>query len=170
MRVNETYVYEMKKGHARANVDGYVYQHILAAEQMLGRKLKPEEVVHHKDHDRRNNKTENLMVFHTGADHSAYHAGHTCEQLDDGSWYAPDREKPSMPNHVCVVCGKCFFSKDSAAKYCDQACCHKALRKVEWPTKEQLVHDVQTLSMVAVGKKYGVSDNSIRKWMKHYGI
>ncbi len=33
---------------------------------------------------------------------------------------------------------------------------------------EQLEKDMEKLSMVKVGKKYGVSDNSIRKWVRNY--
>lgn len=35
---------------------------------------------------------------------------------------------------------------------------------------EQLISDVKNMSMKAVGKKYGVSDNAVRKWCKKYGI
>jgi uncharacterized protein YjcR len=36
------------------------------------------------------------------------------------------------------------------------------------PTLEQLEEDLKTMSMVATGKKYGVSDNAVRKWIKRY--
>ena len=38
------------------------------------------------------------------------------------------------------------------------------------PVKEQLINDITTMSMVQVGKKYGVSDNAVRKWCRSYGI
>ena len=45
--------------------------------------------------------------------------------------------------------------------------CHsKTQRKIERPSKEQLLNEIQQSSYVAVGKKYGVSDNAIRKWLK----
>ena len=45
--------------------------------------------------------------------------------------------------------------------------CHsKAQRKIERPSREQLLKEIQESSYVAVGKKYGVSDNAIRKWLK----
>ena len=31
-----------------------------------------------------------------------------------------------------------------------------------------LLSDVQTMSFVAVGRKYGVSDNAVRKWLRYY--
>lgn len=50
------------------------HEHRVVAEQMLGRKLCPGEVVHHIDGNKRNNKPENLMVFASQADHARYHA------------------------------------------------------------------------------------------------
>jgi hypothetical protein len=41
-------------------------------------------------------------------------------------------------------------------------------RKVERPSYSQLTADKETMSMVQIGKKYGVSDNTIRKWLKKY--
>ncbi len=38
------------------------------------------------------------------------------------------------------------------------------------PSKEQLTEDVKNMSMVAVGRKYGVTDNAVRRWCKKYGI
>ena len=50
------------------------HTHRVVSEQKLGRKLRPNEVVHHIDGNRRNNNPENLMVFSTNADHMRYHA------------------------------------------------------------------------------------------------
>ena len=45
-------------------------------------------------------------------------------------------------------------------------CQHKKQRKVKnRPSKEQLIEEVKELSYVSVGKKYGVSDNTIRNWI-----
>lgn len=41
-------------------------------------------------------------------------------------------------------------------------------RKVERPPYEILLSDIETLGYVGTGSKYGVSDNSIRKWKKYY--
>lgn len=39
-------------------------------------------------------------------------------------------------------------------------------RKVERPSLEQLKIDVEELGYCGTGRKYSVSDNSIRKWLK----
>jgi hypothetical protein len=41
-------------------------------------------------------------------------------------------------------------------------------RKVERPPYEQLLAEVRELGFSAAGRKYGVSDNAIRKWIRQY--
>lgn len=53
---------------------GYVLEHRLVAERMLGRLLLPTEVVHHRDGDKSNNDPANLEVM-TNPDHTARHSG-----------------------------------------------------------------------------------------------
>ena len=71
---------KLRKAHLNTG-DGSTYtknfgrhEHRVVAEQMLGRKLKPGEVVHHIDGDVRNNSPDNLMVFASQSDHASYHA------------------------------------------------------------------------------------------------
>jgi Zn finger protein HypA/HybF involved in hydrogenase expression len=62
---------------------------------------------------------------------------------------------------------KCGNNKWKTSKSCVD-CSKKLQRKVERPTLEQLKIDVEELGYVGSGKKYGVSDNSIRKWIRLY--
>jgi transposase-like protein len=41
-------------------------------------------------------------------------------------------------------------------------------RKVERPSYEQLLGELREMSWVAIGRKYGVSDNAVRKWLRRY--
>lgn len=41
-------------------------------------------------------------------------------------------------------------------------------RKVERPPYEQLLEEIEATSYLAVGRKYGVSDNAVRKWVRFY--
>lgn len=42
---------------------------------------------------------------------------------------------------------------------------HMSMRS-ERPDKEQLKKEVEEIGYSATGRKYGVSDNTIRKWLK----
>lgn len=44
------------------------------------------------------------------------------------------------------------------------------IRKVDRPTKEELEDLLSKNSYVSLGKRFGVSDNAVRKWAKKYGI
>lgn len=41
-------------------------------------------------------------------------------------------------------------------------------RKVERPPYEELIREIEETSYCAVGRKYGVSDNAVRKWLRFY--
>jgi YHS domain-containing protein len=50
------------------------HEHRVVMEQMLGRKLRTGEIVHHIDGNRTNNDPSNLMLFMSQAKHAEYHA------------------------------------------------------------------------------------------------
>lgn len=55
--------------HPCCNSGGYVREHRLVCERVLGRHLLPNEVVHHKNDDPADNRPENLQVYDSNADH-----------------------------------------------------------------------------------------------------
>jgi len=164
--MKETYNYVMKKGHHRANKDGYVYEHILVAEDKLGRELLPGEVVHHVDHNPRNNHPDNLMVFKTNAYHSGFHRGVKCKLLEDGTYIT---DIVSSQTKICEYCGAAY-SRNQIGRFCCQECSYLAQRKVERPSANDLFNDLLSMPVTHIGRKYGVSDQSIRKWCKQYQL
>ena len=49
------------------------HEHRVIAERKIGRKLRRGEIVHHKDHDKRNNDPKNLEVLKSQAEHCRLH-------------------------------------------------------------------------------------------------
>ena len=45
---------------------------------------------------------------------------------------------------------------------------HPERRKVDRPPKDQLVREVNAEGFCAVGRRYDVSDNAVRKWLLWY--
>ena len=101
------------------------------------------------------------------------------------------RNLPTL--RLCARCRSGFTPKDRSQRYCSSSCWYETrrelrfvslvrgstepglpgvpqpqLREVERPPFEQLVREVTDSSFVAVGKKYGVSDTAIRKWLLMY--
>jgi hypothetical protein len=60
--------------HPNAGKDGYVYEHRLAMEAHLGRYLTDEEVVHHRNRCKADNRIENLQLCANQAEHLRIHA------------------------------------------------------------------------------------------------
>lgn len=58
--------------HPWAGPNGYVLEHILIMCSAMGRFLKDDEVVHHKNKDRTDNRLENLELM-TNSEHSTMH-------------------------------------------------------------------------------------------------
>lgn len=147
-------------GHHRADSTGCVYKHIVVAEKKLGRLLNDGECVHHLNEIRNDNIEDNLIVFKTIADHTAYHGG--CEIELHGDVYVAKMYQ----NLICPLCGKL---KDNNAKMCIS--CHRiSRRKVIRPDYITLFHLICIYPFIQIGKWYGVSDNAIRKWCKSYGL
>ncbi len=78
-------------------------------------------------------------------------------------------EKQEQPKNKNLTnnCKNCNTAIYSTSVYC-VPCGKIVSRKVERPSYEQIIEDKKTMTFVAIGKKYDVSDNTIRKWIKYY--
>jgi len=72
--------------------------------------------------------------------------------------------------YVCKSCGSNFESCDKDRKYCSPKCSTMSHRKVARPTTEELQSAIATSPCSSICKQYGVSDKTIAKWCKAYGI
>lgn len=87
------------------------------------------------------------------------------------------RNATLLADRPCERCGETFRPKYRRQRYCSRACGSRwnrrgrpqlALRRVERPPYEQLVAEIEAVGYSAVGRKYGVSGTSIRKWRLAY--
>jgi hypothetical protein len=81
---------------------------------------------------------------------------------------------------VCPGCGGSFVPRHIRHRHCSEKCWGIVLaeslrgvprpqgRKVERPSYDQLLADMESMSLLAIGRKYGVSDNAVRKWLRAY--
>ena len=69
LTLRKGYWYRYQPAHPLATKSGYVLEHRLVVEATLGRHLTRDEVVHHRNGIRADNRPENLEVFQTNADH-----------------------------------------------------------------------------------------------------
>lgn len=90
-------------------------------------------------------------------------------------WFRKPKGRPSKRQEkICIVCNKKFVANGARQidrqKFCTLSCYKVSCRKISWPPKEELIKDIESMSFSAIGRKYGVSDNTIRKWAKFYKI
>ena len=158
--------------------DNIDYEYRINAANILGRPLKPDEVVHHIDGNPHNNNPANLMVFQTVADHTRWHAYEFDElclhKFNDGTYMV--ESKPYSNIYTCEQCGIVFHSKHKRVGehiYCSQECCQIANRHTQenaHPSKIELEKLVWSIPTVQIAKIYHVCDKSVEKWCKKYGI
>jgi len=80
----------------------------------------------------------------------------------------------------CRRCEREFLPSSSKQRYCSRECGTRwdrsklrerpkpATRRTRRPSYEQLLTEIEATSYCAVGRKYGVSDNAVRKWVRFY--
>lgn len=64
------------RAHHLADIRGYAYEHRVVAEQKLGRRLLPGELIHHINENKTDNRPENIKVEASIAHHRAEHRVH----------------------------------------------------------------------------------------------
>ena len=74
IRTSYGYIVILQPEHPRANKTGYVAESILVMEHHIGRYLTKEELVHHINRIRDDNRIENLELFKDDLAHKKHHA------------------------------------------------------------------------------------------------
>ena len=113
------YLYALDPDHPNATKNGYVLEHRKVVENSLGRYLKQNEIVHHKDGDKHNNSIDNLEIM-TRSEHTRLHMLTGRTKLE----------------FVCPNCGLLFskeiknYKRDTIPK-CSRKCNGEYSRKIQ---------------------------------------
>lgn len=93
-------------GHPTARSSGYILEHRLVMERKIGRPLLDEEIVHHINEDKLDNRPENLEITDR-AEHGHHH-----------------KPEPWTELKICPTCGKTFRKKwnQSRDQFCSRKC------------------------------------------------
>ncbi len=143
--------------HPSAMESGWIYEHIYIVEKYNNIILKDNEVVHHLDGCKENNRLSNLVVLDRAA-HVKIH-----EWLDKNIPFG------TLSNDIkrCKVCQETLQYKQKIG------CCPEhgdiARQKTDRPTETELIELLKHNSYTMVANLYNVSDNAVRKWVKKYG-
>jgi len=89
-------------------------------------------------------------------------------ELDGLSWSSFLGRPPRKERPPCKVCGAPCSTPRGV--YCSLPCKAQDERRVERPTRGALACLISRLSWVEIGRRFRVSDNTVRKWARGYGL
>lgn len=103
------YLYAKVPDHPKATKKGYVLLHRVLKENELGRLLDDDEIVHHVNNDKKDNRAKNLVVMN-GKEHNRLHSttGRTLEE------------------YKCPECNTVFTNEPRQTKYSKQNFCSRS--------------------------------------------
>lgn len=117
---NNGYIIVYKPEHPRAWKTGYVYEHVVAMEEKMGRFMTRNEIVHHIDQCKTNNDPSNLVLM-TQSTHSTLHhkTGNTMVSLICSACRGPFTRRvgnsPTSKGYKKAYCSrKCYWGALSA--------------------------------------------------------
>lgn len=108
--------------------------------------------VNHKDENKLNNRLNNLEW---------------CTHSDNLRFYNKNhpKEKQAKQN-ICIICGNRTYN----TKYCSNKCLSISNRKSVFQNRDELKQAIRVTSLVEIAKDFGVSDATIRRRCKEYGL
>jgi len=137
-----------------------------------GSKLPTE--LHHKNGNRRDNRLSNLIILcrncHGLTQNFRQRNGRSSNGVLGQRKHKPGRNrtgrKRELNDRTCPTCHKEFRPRRREQRFCSYTCSSLSRRKRDRPNKAVLLRMVNESSVCAVARDMGVSDNTIRKWIK----
>lgn len=122
--------------------------------------------LHHKDGNRFNNSLDNIELLcpncHALTDN---YRGKGCKSHKENPNKGDKKIKIRKMNY-CVDCRRAI----SATAIRCRSCAKKLQRKCERPSRDDLKRLIRNTPFTTIGKTYGVSDKTIRKWCISYQL
>ena len=145
------YNYAIVRGHTNATKHGYVLHHRIVMENHLGRLLNSNEIVHHINSNKKDNRIENLEI-HDQSEHARSHG------IQQGR---------KMVDLICPGCGETFtreyrqthLAKPSEWTACSPRCRGKFSSKIQYQGRTQEVEDAVSVNILSIYRKY-LEDNT----------
>ena len=192
--VGKYYGYYMPNHHL-ANKAGLVYEHELIAEnEILHRPLRNGEVIHHIDENKLNNSIDNLMVFATKSDHTAFHKGLKATFLENEGVYVCEGKATCIcpiygkskkrKSKMCISCRNKIGRDFSRERYDEEHSIIIDTNKLNHPIKydkeiidyvynkirDELKLHLLKRNFTEIARFFSVTDNAVRKWCKKYNL
>lgn len=123
--------------------------------------------LHHIDGDNSNNEISNLMILcpncHSQTENYGSKNTNIKKNKIQNLIISNDDKQIKKINNTCS-CGKEIDKRSIRCKGCENKRRKEEIKNR--PIKEQLLEDIKNLGYSGTGRKYNVSDNCIRKWIK----
>ena len=140
------YNYAVVRNHPNANKHGYVLEHRVVMENHLSRLLNPTEVVHHINHDRKDNKIENLEVL-DAKKHVSLHKleqGRKCCHL----------KCPNCGIEFCKELRDTHLQKPQRFTCCSSSCRGQLSRKIQLGRETETVEAAISENILSVFRRF----------------
>jgi hypothetical protein len=87
-------------------------------------------------------------------------------EFDNAYLFEERKRKTEKELNHCIDCGAIISATALRCNVCD----HKSQQKAKRPNRKELKDMIRQMSFTAIGEKYKVCDNTIRKWCKSMNL